>query len=91
MSPSDEDARLRTCGQHPLLGAVTFCGTRACGQVLAVAQLYRCADCRTAFCRDCIERHFGDMKATAQDARWKAQIAAEADGDDPRDVAEDAE
>jgi hypothetical protein len=77
-----EQARLRTCGQHPTLGDVTLQGSRACGRVLSVVDLYRCADCQTAFCRDCIRRHFND-KAT-QDERWEYQKRVEADLDDDR-------
>lgn len=54
----EADERLRTCGQHPTLGDVTMAGSQACGRVLPAGELYRCADCRTAFCRDCLRRHF---------------------------------
>ena len=56
----DEAQRLRTCGQHPTLGDVTREGSRACGRILPVAELYRCGDCQTAFCVDCLRRHCSD-------------------------------
>ena len=76
-----EDDRLRTCGQHPLLGDVTLHGSRACRRLLSVADLYRCADCQTAFCRECIRRHFADETPAAREAMRKAELAANADLD----------
>lgn len=90
-SPASEPERLRTCGQHPTLGDVTLHGSRACGRVLSVAELYRCADCQTAFCRGCIRRHFADQTPEAQDAAWKAQVAADADADETYIPQEDSD
>lgn len=78
----DDSERLRTCGQHPKLGDVTRQGSRACGRVLSLADLYRCGDCQTAFCRDCLRRHFQDETPEAREATRRAQLAADADGDD---------
>lgn len=86
-----ETDRLRTCGQHPTIGDVTVQGSRACGRLLSIVDLYRCANCRTAFCRGCIEQHFKDETPEARDAAWKAQLAAEADGDDNAIEVDDAE
>jgi hypothetical protein len=75
-APKDSEARLRTCGQHPALGDVTVQGSRACGRVLSVGDLYRCADCQTAFCRACIRRHFADETPEAREKLRKAEDVA---------------
>lgn len=77
-----EEIRLRTCGQHPLLGDVTRHGSKACHRVLSVIDLYRCADCQTAFCRECIRRHFRDETPEAKEAMRRAEVEALADMDD---------
>ena len=78
---TNEDVRLRTCGQHPKLGDVTLQGSRACGRVLSVVDLYRCADCQTAFCRECIRQHFVDQtpeqRALLEAAEERARSDAE--------------
>lgn len=76
---TSEDSRLRTCGQHPTLGDVTLHGSRACGRLLSIVDLYRCANCQTAFCRACIQRHFADETPEAREALRKAELAAEED------------
>jgi hypothetical protein len=78
---ASEEFRLRTCGQHPTLGDVTQHGSRACGRLLSVVDLYRCANCQTAFCRDCIRRHFADETPEAREISRKSEEAAWLDGD----------
>lgn len=78
-----EAARLSTCGQHPTLGDVTRQGSRACGRILSVADLYRCADCRTAFCRGCIRRHFADKAREGEHWEYENKIAADFEGPKP--------
>lgn len=74
------DERNRTCGQHPTLGNVAASGTvRACGKVLEVADLYRCADCNTAFCRECIRTHFKDSEPAAEAAAFEYAKKVECD------------
>lgn len=52
--------------------------------MLDVIDLYRCADCQTAFCRDCIRRHFRDQTPEEQERmrRLENELAADADATD---------
>lgn len=70
----DEDRRRRTCGQHPKLGDVRQMGSQACGRMLQVVDLYRCGDCGTAFCRDCLRRHF-QTPETREAEQFLADVA----------------
>ena len=80
---SEQDDRLRTCGQHPTLGDVSTLGGRGCRRVLAVEDLYRCVNCNTAYCKHCIQRHFKDETPEELAAFDKAADRAYADAEDP--------
>lgn len=75
-----ESDRNRRCGQHPTLGHISI--VRSCDRLLEIHDLYRCADCQTAFCRDCIRAHFRDEQPVNQEQMRKLENELAADPDD---------